>query len=87
MAASSVRKEKGEEKRVFLRPSPAVRSCLEELAAQGILGRNKTEVAETLVIDGIRRLIREGMFDPKRSQLKAGLEARATAAPVKDPTS
>lgn len=48
--------------RIHLRVTQETMSYLAELAKIGIHGKNRTEVAKTLVSNGIERLIREGFL-------------------------
>jgi hypothetical protein len=54
--------------RIHLRPSPAVRAYLQELAQMGVLGQSPTEVAEALVSREVERLIKEDFFTKARQQ-------------------
>jgi phage replication-related protein YjqB (UPF0714/DUF867 family) len=60
---------KHETTEILIRPSTEIASYLDNLAAIGIHGKTRAEVAKTLVGSGIERLIREGIL---RLRQKAG---------------
>ena len=56
-------RNKNESARLYIRPSAAVVSYLEELARLGVHGTTPSEVAKTLVGNEIERLMRDGVLD------------------------
>jgi hypothetical protein len=55
---------------ILIRPSSEVASYLDELAAIGIQGKTRAEVAKTLIGSEIERLIREGILKLHRPSKK-----------------
>ena len=52
--------------RVNIRMSPEIIGYLEQLSTIGVHGKNRTEVAKTLISNEIERLIREGIIKLKK---------------------
>jgi hypothetical protein len=48
--------------RCDIRPSPEQTGYLEQLVRLGLYGKNRTDVARYLVIQGLERLAREGIL-------------------------
>ena len=52
--------------RIYIRPSQEIVQYLDELAALGIHGKTRTEVAKTLVGNEIERLIEKGFLQIRK---------------------
>jgi hypothetical protein len=55
--------------RCDIRPSPEQTGYLEQLVRLGLYGKNRTDVARYLVIQGLERLAREGILKLDSRQL------------------
>jgi hypothetical protein len=56
--------------RVDLRLSPVLASDLEKIVATGYFGNSKAEVAERLLVEALRNLIKEGTLIKKREVIE-----------------
>jgi hypothetical protein len=52
--------------RVYLRPSAAVATYLDEIASVGIFGKTRAEVAERLIGSGIAQFLKDGLMAEAR---------------------
>ena len=53
-------------KRLFLRPGPQVNAYLEQIVATGLHGSNPTEVAMSLLRQGIQDMVRAGVIEMRK---------------------